>query len=99
VLLASGMSKMYILQHFDWFGDLEEVEKWDKINKRHYDGSEGVEFMGRFGPHNKKYHWTAIWKVKDLVTWVNRTYPEEMKTWQRDYKTYSHVEYEYYSDV
>jgi hypothetical protein len=99
MLLASGMTKMYILNHFDWFGDMEELEKWDKIFKKHYDGSEGVEYMGRFGPHNKKYHWTNIWKAKDFVTWLQRTHPEEMKTFKRDYKIYSHSVSEYYEDV
>ena len=90
---------MYILEHFDWFGDPKELEKWDKIWKKHYDGSADVKFMGRKGPHNKKYHWTNFWKVKNLSTWENRTWPEETKDFKRDYKVYSHIEYEYYADL
>ena len=59
----------------------------------------GVEWLGRFEPQNKKYHWTYIWKAKDWNSWHTKTYPEESANFKRDFKVYSHVEYEFYSDV
>ena len=88
---------MYILEHYDWFGPIEELEKWEKIYKKHFDGSHGVEYLGRFGPVNKKYHWTNFWKAKDWNAWVNRKYPDI--PYKRDYKVNTHSELEFYSDL
>ena len=43
--------------------------------------------MGRYGPWNKKYHWTYFTKVKDISTWqkMNDSWEEE-----RDYKELTH---------
>jgi len=87
---------VYVLFHFDWFGSIEELEKLEAGAKKHWDGSDGVKFLGRFGPHNKKYHWTHFYKVTDMSTWANR---KPFPGYKRDYKIVTHQEFEYYSDV
>jgi hypothetical protein len=57
-----------------------------------YDGKDGVEFLGRFAPHNKLLHWTHFYKVKDMKTWANRK-PFDYK---RDYKVHPHSIVEHY---
>ena len=93
MLLSSGLTKMYILQYFDWFGDIKELEKLDKKWKKLYDGSDGVEWLGRYAPQNKKMHWVYFYKVKDLATWANRK-PQDFYT--RDYNVLTHSTVEYF---
>ncbi len=97
VLLASGMTNMYILRHFDWYGPIEELEALEKIIKKHWDGSDGIKYLGRFGPHSQKYHWTEFYKAKDFKTWTNRTPPDW--DYKRDYKVMTHQVMEYYTDA
>ena len=84
---------MYILSYFDWFGPIEELEDLDKKFKKHFNGSEGVEWLGRFGPQNKKFHWTYFFKAKDFNAWVNRKPVEGFK---RDYNVLTHNIVEYF---
>ena len=86
--------KTYILSHFDWFGPIEELEEWDQRYKKLWDGSDGVELLGRFAPQNKKYHWTYIFKARDFNAWVNRKQPDP--AYKRDYTKFTHNELEYY---
>ncbi len=85
---------MYVLVNFDWFGPISELEEWEKKLKKHFDGKDGVEFLGRFAPHNKKYHWTRFFWAKDFKTWANRKIPEFAP--KRDYKVMTHSVAEYY---
>ena len=91
--LASGMTKMYILQHFDWAGSIEDLEELDKNFKKLRDGSEGVEFLGRYSPQNKKFHWTFVFKAKDFKAWTNKSTQDFYK---RDFKELTHAVNEYY---
>ena len=87
------MNTVYILQHFDWYGSIDDLKELDKKFKKLRDGSEGVEFLGRFSPQNKKYHWTFVFKAKDFKTWTNMT-PQDF--YKRDFKELTHAVYEYY---
>ena len=82
--------------HYDWFGTIEELVKLEEGLKNHFDGSDGVKFLGRFGPHNKKYHWTFFFKATDLSTWANR---KPLQGFTRDYKIMTLQVMDYYSDA
>ncbi len=84
---------MYILNSFDWYGPIEELEEIDKKLKKLYDGKDGVEFLGRYAPHNKQLHWTRFFWAKDFKTWFNRKIPDLPK---RDYSKMTHSIGEYY---
>ncbi len=83
---------MYVLESYDWFGPIEELNELDKKLKKHFDGKHGVEFLGRFAPQQTKFHWTHFYKVKDWKAWVN--HPE--MEYKRDYKVHTHGIVEYY---
>ena len=86
MLLASGTTKMYILQYFDWNGTLDELEEAEKMVKKIIDETEGVDFKGRYSPHNKKYHWVFMFKTD--------SYDALMATWPkmgRDYDKMTHA--------
>ena len=78
---------MIILVNFDWYGTAEKLKKFDEDWKKHCEKFEDAKFMGRYGPWNKKYHWTYFTKVKDISTWqkMNDSWEEE-----RDYKELTH---------
>lgn len=97
--LASGMTDMYILEHFDWFGSIEELAKMDRKYKEMFDGSKGIEFLGRHVPGNKKYHWTYFYKAKDFATWVTEFSEADFSWYKRDIKVHTHAEMEYYPKV
>jgi hypothetical protein len=84
---------MYILNHFDWFGPIEELEEIDKKLHEIRNGSDGVEFLGRFSPLNKRYHWTYFFKAKDFNAWVHR---KPMDFYKRDKKVEPYTEQEFY---
>jgi hypothetical protein len=86
---------MYILWYFDWFGPIEELDEWEKKLKKLYDGSDGVELLGRFVPHNQKFHWTRIYKAKDFNAWVNRKMLSQ--PFKRDIKVMTHALIDYYT--
>ena len=46
---------MLLISYFDWFGDLEELKKWDKAIKKACEETDGIEYKGRWVP-NTKYH-------------------------------------------
>jgi hypothetical protein len=79
--------------YFEWFGDLKELEMYDKKWGKLYDGSDGVAWLGRYAPHNKKYHWVYFFKAKDFNTWVNR---KPVDFYKRDYNVIQHSEQEYF---
>ena len=84
---------MIILAHFDWYGTAEKLKEYDEAWKKAAEKTEGAKFMGRYGPWNKKYHWTNITKVKDINTWMKLG---ESFEWDRDYKEISHFVLEIY---
>ncbi len=86
---------MYVLVSFDWNGSMKELEERDEMLKKFYDGKDGVEFLGRYAPHDKMLHWTRFFKTKDFNAWVNRKTADWMLN--RDYKVMTHQIAEYYT--
>lgn len=86
---------MYVLCHFDWYGNEEGLKNLDKLWEEGAKKTKGAEFKGRFGPLNQKYHWTMIVEVKDLRTWDD--YQDKFSSYKRDYKNLSSVVYDFYS--
>lgn len=80
--------------HFDWYGSIEELEKYEESVKKLCEGIDGVKFLGRFEPHNKKFHWTFFFKVKDMSIWAKL--PPQPEGFERDYKILTHIVNEYY---
>ncbi len=80
--------------HFDFFGTNEELKGNDESVTKACDKTEGAEYMGRFGPRSKKYHWTRMFKVEHLNAfdeiWSNIDYT-------RDPKIHGHAEEEFYN--
>jgi hypothetical protein len=85
---------MYILESYDWFGPIKDLEEVEKKIKEHLKGIDGVEFLGRFSPENKNFHWTNFYKAKDFKTWANVDFGWYDHT--RDYKVHTHSVREYY---
>jgi len=73
---------MLVLAYFDWYGTAEELKEQDKAIKDYASKHEGLEYMGRYGPHNKKYHWVRIFKTDK--------YPLPQAPTPRDYKKMTH---------
>ncbi len=79
---------MIILTHFDWYGTSEKLKKFDEAWKKNCEKHDDTTFMGRYGPWNKKYHWTLFTKVKDISTWQKLNDGFEF---ERDYTELSHL--------
>jgi hypothetical protein len=81
---------LIILFHYDWSGTAEGLKDLDEVWKKIAEKTEGGKFMGRYGPWNKKYHWTNMLKVKDMNTWskMDKVFETEFK---RDYKALTHL--------
>ena len=60
---------MWVIQYFDWQGTMEELEEWGKIVEKECEKGEGVKYKGRYGPHNRKYHWAYFFKVDGYNQW------------------------------
>lgn len=77
---------MWVIQYFDWQGTTEELEKLDKLVEKDCDKLEGVKYKGRYGPHNKKFHWAYFYKTEsyDQFNKVGADIP-------RDYQKASHI--------
>ena len=82
---------MLILVHFDWFGPIADLKELEEKIRKKCDETEGLEFKGRYGPHNKKYHWTFIFKAKNYTIWNDLTVD-----YVRDYNVHTHQEQEIY---
>ncbi|MBA7661058.1 hypothetical protein ES703_69070 [subsurface metagenome] len=85
---------MLVLSHIDWNGTNERLLEYDEAEKKACEKTEGAEYLGRFMPWNKKYHWTSITKVKDISTFQAMMQNLE---WDRDYKEITHGEAEFYA--
>lgn len=76
---------MWVIQYMDWHGTMEELEELDKYIEKDCKKIEGVEFVGRYAPHNVKYHWAHFFKVKDY-----NQFQKIGNDWPRDYNKASH---------
>lgn len=88
----AGEGKMWIIQYIDWEGTMEELEKWDKEVEKACEKTEGVKYKGRWGPHNKKYHWAYFFKAESFNHWM-----EMGPKLPRDYSKVSHLVMDYFS--
>ena len=73
---------MIVLAYFDWFGPSEELKERDKQVKAACAETEGLEYKGRYGPHNSKYHWVRIVETDK--------YPLPASPVPRDYNEMTH---------
>ena len=85
---------MMVLEHFDWLGTREELEKYTAAVKKACEAVGGVEFKGLLSPWNKKYNYTFFFEAKDLKTWLE--VPDRL-VWTRDYKIVPHEEVDIYA--
>ena len=77
---------MRILTYFDWWGTDEELAKLDQDMKKMSEEVDGVEFLGRWAVHTRKYHWVRMWEAESYLKWLNPPRPNP-----RDKKKMSHV--------
>ena len=84
---------MMVLINIDFWGSDEELKILDKASEEAVKNTEGVDFLGRFAPEAKKWHWTYFYKAESLTTWDNFLKNIEYK---RDKKLLSHDTTEFY---
>jgi len=73
-----------VLAYFDWFGTAEELKEFDEQVKAACAEIDGVEEKGRYGPHNRKYHWVRIFETEKYPLGIDSKMPP------RDYKKLTH---------
>lgn len=83
---------MMVLYHFDWSGTKEELEEFYEYQMKIMDKTEGAEFIGKFAPLNKAYHFTWFAKFKDLATFQSVAFAEE-----HDFDRIPHAVFDIYS--
>jgi len=59
-----------ILEHFDWLGTEEELEKFTSAIKKTCAETKGFEYKGRFAPWNKKFNYTFAYETKDIQHYI-----------------------------
>ena len=85
-LKEQGERKMWVIQYFDWHGTMKELEELDKIVEKECEKAEGLKYKGRYGPHNRKYHWAYFYKAESYNHFnaMGQDIP-------RDYNKMSHI--------
>ena len=81
---------MLVLLYFDWFGTAEELKEGEEKMAATCAKVDGVEYKGRYYPHNRKYHFVYLFEVESfqkLLETVGAKTP-------RDYKKLTHGEFE-----
>jgi uncharacterized protein with von Willebrand factor type A (vWA) domain len=75
-----------VLQYFDYNGSMDDLEKRTKQVEKVANATEGVKFMGRYAPHNRKFHFVFVYEAE--------SYNHMWNAWnklERDYNVMSHV--------
>ena len=80
---------MLALYHMDWGGTADRLKAREEAWKKACEKTEGADFLGRYKPWNKRYHWTFVTKVKDLQTWLETVQNQE---WESGNKETTHDE-------
>ncbi len=62
---------MMVLVNFDFWGSDEDLKKLDSTCEKMTEKTYGVEFIGRFMPEQKKWHYTYFYKADSLTAWDN----------------------------
>ncbi len=78
----------------DWGGTDERLKARDENWKKACEKTEGAEYLGRYVPWNKRYHWTYVTNVTDIQTWREATQKSE---WKREPNEIINSELEFYS--
>lgn len=81
---------MLVLLYFDWFGTVEELKKEEEKMIATCAKVDGVDYKGRYYPHNRKFHFAYLFEVesfKKLLDTVGAETP-------RDYKKLTHGQFE-----
>ena len=60
---------MMVLYHFNWAGTKAELDEFYQSWKKTMDETDGAEFIGKFAPLNRGFHYTWFAKFKDLATY------------------------------
>ncbi len=87
---------MMVLMHIDFWGDDDELKKLDKVMENMAKKSADIEYLGRFSPNSKKFHWTYFLKVKDYGAWEEGFYKNIGSDYKRDIKILSHAVMDFY---
>ncbi len=82
---------MMVLINMDFWGDDDELKKLDKAYENMAKKSDEMEYLGRFSPNTKKFHWTYFLKVKDYSAWEEGFYKQIVSEYKRDLKVMSHA--------
>ena len=82
--------------HIDWNGTEKQLKEYDESYEKTAEKTEGIKFVGRLVPWNKKYHFTYVLKCDD-ITRFHKFGQNWFAEYARDYGTVSHGEYEFYS--
>ena len=81
---------MIVLLYFDWFGTAEELKDGEEKLTAACAEVGGVNYKGRYYPHNRKYHFVYLFEVESFQKLLEAV--EKMPP--RDYKKLTHGEFE-----
>ena len=81
---------MLVLLYFDWFGTAEELKEGEEKMTAACAKVDGVEYKGRYYPHNRKYHFVYLFEVESFQKLLETVGAEA----PRDYKKLTHGEFE-----
>lgn len=81
---------MIVLLYIDWFGTAEELKEFEEKLKAACAEVGGIEYKGRYAPHNRKYHFVYLFEVESYQKLLEAG--EKMPP--RDYKKLTHGEFE-----
>jgi len=73
---------MIVLAYFDWYGTEQELKELDEIIDKECAKIDGMKNLGRYGPHNRKYHFCRVFETD--------TYPLPSLPVPRDYNKMTH---------
>jgi len=79
-----------ILLYFDWFGTAEELKEREEKMTVACAKVDGVEYKGRYYPHNRKYHFVYLFEAESFQKLLETVGAET----PRDYKKLTHGEFE-----
>ena len=65
-----------VLYHFNWAGTKEELEQFYQNWKMFLDNIDGADFIGKFSPINRRFHYTWFAEFKDFATYEKVAFSE-----------------------
>ena len=82
--------------HFDWSGTEAQLKAFDELWKKVCKKVDGVKYIGRMSPWNKKYHYTVFAEIEDICK-IKEFGEHWNKEYTRDYGVLTHAIYDLYS--